>query len=107
MSRLLSEQEAEEFKKLLQDYELNEAVLTQFMARNFAVIAGPAGAGKDTLRNELISRYPESYLPILSTTTRPPRPGEQDAVTYHFREIEQVRQGLINKDFFQAELVHG
>lgn len=106
MSRLLTAEEAENFQRLLADYTLNDLVLGRFRSSNFAVIAGPAGAGKDTLRDGLISTYPDSYLPILSTTTRPPRPGEEDGVTYHFREIEEVQAGILNREYFQAELVH-
>lgn len=106
MSRLLEESEVAEFRALLQNYQLHESGLEQFRSSNFAIIAGPAGAGKDTLRNSLIGAYPDFYLPILSTTTRPPRVGEQDAVTYHFKEVEQVKQSLLNREFFQAELVH-
>lgn len=106
MSRLLNLDEVQEFKKKTDGYEPNNEVLEQFKSSNFGIIAGPAGAGKDTLRDELINKYPESYLPILSTTTRPPRAGEVDGKTYHFWEVERVAQGLDKKEFFQAELVH-
>ncbi len=106
MSRLLTPDEAQYFKKILAEYKPDDAVLEQFKSSNFAVIAGPAGAGKDTLRNSLIAGYPEIYLPILSTTTRPPRDGEVDGQTYHFRTIEEVEQGLNRREFLQAALVH-
>jgi guanylate kinase len=106
MSRLLSPVEAAKVKQTIDSYELHESVLKQFLDSNFAAIAGPAGAGKDTLRDTLIQRYPEKYVPILSTTTRPPRAGEKDGITYHFREVEDVLRSLENREFFQAELVH-
>lgn len=106
MSRLLTAEEAQKFKTLLADYQLREDGLAQFNASNFSIIAGPAGGGKDTLREALLQRFPDRYLPILSTTTRPPREGEQDGVTYHFREVEQVEEGLMQHRYFQAELVH-
>lgn len=107
MSRLLTETEATQFATLLQNYQPNNKVLDQFRSSQFAVIAGPAGAGKDTLRDRLIAQYPDKYLPILSTTTRPPRDGETDGQTYHFREIEQVEESLQKREFFQTALVHG
>lgn len=107
MSRLLTEKEAKKFATLLQNYQPNKGVLDQFRGSNFGVIAGPAGAGKDTLRDGLIQKYPDKYLPILSTTTRSPRADEADGQTYHFREIEQVEQGLNNREFFQTAMVHG
>jgi guanylate kinase len=107
MSRLLTEAETLRFERVLIDYQPNNEVLDLFKASNFGVIAGPAGTGKDTLRDGLIDRYPDNYLPILSTTTRPPRVGETDGQTYHFREIGQVKEGLEKREFFQAALVHG
>lgn len=107
MSRLLNKLEVAEFETALFGYQPNNEVLQQFRKSNFGIIAGPAGAGKDTLRDELIKKYPDKYLPILSTTTRPSRTGEADGHEYHFREISEVRQGLECRDFFQAALVHG
>ncbi len=106
MSRLLTSEEVPYFRKLIDHYQLHESVLEQFRKNNYTVIAGPAGAGKDTLRDNLIQKFPEKYLPVLSTVTRPPRTGEIDGVTYHFREIEEVKQGLLEHKYFQTELVH-
>lgn len=106
MSRLLTPSEAEHFKQTLDNYQPNNEVLELFQQSNFAVIAGPAGAGKDTLRNGLIVKHFGIYVPILSTTTRPPRAGEADGRDYHFREISEVEKSLRSSDFFQAELVH-
>jgi guanylate kinase len=52
------------------------------VARVF-VITGPSGVGKGTLIRTLRERMPELELSV-SATTRPPRPGEEDAVDYHF-----------------------
>src|SRR5687768_1784715 len=106
MSRLLTSEEADEFKNIISNYKLHQSVLDQFHRSNFGVIAGPAGAGKDTLRDSLIKKYPGSYNSILSTTTRPARAGEIDGVTYNFREIEEVADALRQHKYFQAELVH-
>jgi guanylate kinase len=47
------------------------------------VITGPSGVGKGTLIRSVLDRVPELELAV-SATTRPPRPGEQDGVAYHF-----------------------
>jgi guanylate kinase len=47
------------------------------------VITGPSGVGKGTLIRALFDRVPSLELSV-SATTRPPRPGEQDGVAYHF-----------------------
>ncbi|MBM3854695.1 MAG: guanylate kinase, partial [Verrucomicrobia bacterium] len=39
------------------------------------VIAGPAGSGKSTLCDRLVAERPE-FSRVVTTTTRPPRPGE-------------------------------
>ncbi len=47
------------------------------------VVTGPSGVGKGTLISALRRRHPELGLSV-SATTRPPRPGEEDGVDYHF-----------------------
>jgi guanylate kinase len=47
------------------------------------VVTGPSGAGKGTLIQLVLPRFPE-LAPAVSATTRPQRPGEQDGVHYHF-----------------------
>jgi guanylate kinase len=106
MSNLLTDEQLENFKKLLENYQPNEAVLEQFKDSNFAVIAGPAGAGKDTLRNALLKQEPDVYAAVLSTTTRPARPGEQEGVDYYFRSPEEVEAGILSQEFLQVQLVH-
>lgn len=62
------------------------------------VISSPSGAGKTTLCRRLISEVPGVQLSV-SATTRSPRPGESDAVDYHFRSVEQFEQ-MIDEDEF-------
>jgi guanylate kinase len=47
------------------------------------VVTGPSGAGKGTLIQLVLPRFPD-LAPVVSATTRPQRPGEQDGVHYHF-----------------------
>lgn len=106
MGQLLSESELQTFEYLLSDYRPDFSVLEVFRSSNFVVIAGPAGAGKDTLRNALVQKDSAKYAPIISTTTRPARVGEQDGREYHFRPVSEIKAGLIAKQYFQARLVH-
>jgi guanylate kinase len=48
------------------------------------IISGPSGAGKSTVVRRLIETCPAPLVLSVSATTRPPRPGEQDGVDYHF-----------------------
>jgi guanylate kinase len=47
------------------------------------VLSSPSGAGKSTISRLLLQADPEVTMSI-SATTRPPRPGEQEDVDYHF-----------------------
>jgi guanylate kinase len=52
------------------------------------VLAGTSGAGKGTIGKLLLAREPALRWSV-SWATRPPRPGEVDAVDYHFRSREE------------------
>ena len=56
-------------------------------------ICGPTCAGKTTLANALRRAEP-SLSPVVTTTTRPPRPGEVHERDYHFVTDEAFRAKL-------------
>jgi len=62
------------------------------------VISGPSGVGKDTLIERLRELDPSLRYSI-SYTTRKPRPGEKDGVSYFFVSREKVEE-LIAQGFF-------
>ena len=64
------------------------------------VITGPSGVGKGTLIKLLLERIPELELSV-SATTRPPRPGEEDGVSYHFLQAEQFAERVEAGDFVE------
>lgn len=90
----------------IDDYRPKQEVVEKFVSSNFVVIAGPAAAGKDTLRNGLISKYKDLYEPIISTTTREPRPDEKEGEAYHFISVEQIRTLIEEGNLLQVALVH-
>jgi guanylate kinase len=51
------------------------------------VVTGPSGAGKGTLIQLVLPRFPELALAV-SATTRPRRPGEENGVHYWFLDHE-------------------
>lgn len=60
------------------------------------VLTGPSGVGKGTLVRSLITRHPDLYLSI-STTTRQPRLGEVEGQDYHFVTKQQF-ETMINSN---------
>ncbi len=69
------------------------------MSRVF-VITGPSGVGKGTLIRGLRERIPELALSV-SATTRPPRPGEEDGVDYHFLSPQAFEEAVLQGDFVE------
>ncbi len=70
------------------------------------VISAPSGAGKTTLCNGLVSRFP-ALQESISYTTRQPRAGEQDGVDYHFVSVERFKQMITEDGFAEWAEVHG
>jgi len=70
------------------------------------VISAPSGAGKSSLCNRLIEKFPEMIYSI-SCTTRAPRGNEQNGVHYHFLSEEEFCARIANGEFLEHALVHG
>jgi guanylate kinase len=70
------------------------------------VIAGPAGSGKSTLCDRLVAEVPE-FTRVVTTTTRPPRPGEVYGVHYHFFSPDEFERRVAANEFLEWAQVHG
>ena len=55
---------------------------------NLFVVSGPSGTGKGTLIARLLEEVPDAWLSV-SATTRRPRPGEEEGVSYYFLTKEE------------------
>jgi guanylate kinase len=53
-------------------------------------ISGPSASGKTSLLRKLVKKY--GVHPIISSTTRKPRPKEKDGVDYHFLNPEEFKR---------------
>ncbi len=53
------------------------------------ILSGPSGSGKGTIVKELIK---EDFVLSISATTRKPRVGEEDAVHYFFKTVEEFEE---------------
>ena len=69
------------------------------------ILSGVSGAGKDTIKKELIKRM-ENVISLPSFTSRDPRPGEEERVQYHFITKEEFKEKIKNKEFYEYDIHH-
>lgn len=65
------------------------------------VITGATVSGKDTVVAELLKIHPH-WKKVITTTTRPPRPGEIDGIDYHFINEEVFQKMKKNDEFLET-----
>lgn len=63
-------------------------------------LMGEAGAGKDTILQEILDQHPEFYE-IVSCTSRPPREKEINHVNYHFFTREEFEEKIKNNEMLE------
>jgi guanylate kinase len=69
-------------------------------AKPVFVVTGPSGAGKGTLIERVLPRFPELELAV-SATTRPQRPGEEDGAHYYFLTREEFDRRIEAGEFLE------
>lgn len=69
------------------------------------IISGPSGTGKGTICKALLQHRPDIYYSI-SATTRSPRDGEQDGISYHFKSKEKFEEMLDHDEFLEWARVY-
>lgn len=69
------------------------------------IVSGPSGAGKGTICKELLQRDP-SLVVSVSATTRQPRNGEQDGISYHFLTRDRFENMIQNNGFLEHACVY-
>lgn len=69
------------------------------------ILAGPAGVGKSTLCDRLVREVP-GFERVITATTRPPRPNEQNGRDYHFLSEADFDRRLEAGDFLEWAWVH-
>jgi guanylate kinase len=70
------------------------------------VFSAPSGAGKSSLKDALMARFPSLRYSV-SATTRKPRPGEQEGVHYFFKTMEEFRALIDAGELVEHMEVHG
>jgi guanylate kinase len=69
------------------------------------ILAGPAGVGKSTLCDRLVTEVP-GFERAITATTRPPRPNEVNGRDYHFLSEPEFDARLAANDFLEWAWVH-
>ena len=69
------------------------------------IISGVAGAGKDTIKKELIKRM-ENVESLPSYTSRPMRPGDIEGETYNFVTKAEFEEMVRNEEFYEYDIHH-
>lgn len=82
-------------------YRPNPNVLAQLKAVDFVAVIGPTAAGKTTLINAVMAGDRRVHQ-VTVTTSRAPRPGEQNDKDYHFRDETVMREQMVQGEFVQV-----
>lgn len=72
---------------------------------NLFIVSGPSGAGKGTLVRALLARVPDLWLSV-SSTTRAPRPGEEEGIHYFFLTRKEFDRKVESGGFLEWAEVH-
>lgn len=69
------------------------------------ILSGVAGAGKDTVKREVVRRleYVETFPTV---TSRPMRPGDIPGVTYIFVTEEKFKEMIANNELYEYDIHH-
>ena len=67
--------------------------------RMLVVLSGPSGSGKGTVLKEFLKD--EDFGLSVSATSRKPRPGDEEGVTYFFKTREEFEEMIKNDEFFE------
>ena len=70
------------------------------------ILSGVSGAGKDTIKKELIKRI-KNVDTLPSFTSRNIRPGEEEGNQYHFISKNEFEEKIKKGDFYEYDLHHG
>ena len=70
------------------------------------ILSGVSGAGKDTIKKEIMKRM-ENVVSLPSYTSREPRIGEEEGNPYHFITKDMFEEKIKNNEFYEYDLHHG
>jgi len=70
------------------------------------VMAGPSAVGKGTLASHIVQNF-DGFVLSVSATTRSPRAGETDGVSYFFLSVDEFKQRVDSGMMLEWATVHG
>jgi guanylate kinase len=73
--------------------------------KRIIIITAPSGAGKTSITQYLINRFPQLAFSV-SATTRQPRGEEREGMDYHFISPELFQQNIQQNKFVEWEMVY-
>lgn len=98
-----------DFIQLVDGYTPTDEAKQLIKTSRIVLLAGIAGAGKDTIKRDLLKI--DAFRDIVSHTTRKPRFNngilEQEGREYHFISPEQAKAMIAEKAFIEVKCVHG
>jgi len=71
------------------------------------VLCGPSGVGKSTILARITKEFPDAFGFSVSHTTRSPREGEEDGVSYHFTDRESMQKAIDEGEFIEHAVFSG
>lgn len=69
------------------------------------ILTAPSGAGKTSIAQFLLKRFPNLSFSV-SATTRAPRGNEKDGVEYHFISVAKFEDLIHQHEFLEYEMVY-
>lgn len=99
----------ESLETLVDNYQPSDEAISEFQKPTIILVAGIAGAGKNTVMSEL--QKSGDYYDLVTTVSREPRYNdgvmEQDGVEYYFITHEQAVEKLKSHEYVEVSFVHG
>ena len=69
------------------------------------ILSGVSGAGKDTIKRELIKRM-DNVISLPSYTTRPMREDDIAGETYNFVSVDEFKRMIDNNELYEYDIHH-
>ncbi len=75
------------------------------LSQKVIILTAPSGAGKSSIAQFLLQRFPNLSFSI-SATTRAPRGTEKDGIEYHFISLAKFEGLIYQNEFLEYEMVY-